>query len=92
MSYIDKHARLYLTEKRLETGLSVKSVATQMKVHPQYYYNMEKGIAPVPAKNAKALAKVLNVPITDIAGLMTLRFFNLYKLGMSAKKVKNTSC
>jgi transcriptional regulator with XRE-family HTH domain len=62
----------YLCEKRRQAGLSQCQVGKDLRIHPQFVSNWERGLCFPPFRTLKKIARVLQIPINDFYEFLCL--------------------
>lgn len=55
-----------LRQARINSGLKVKKIASELKITRAHYYNLERGITKITDDKAEILAKLLNIPKSEV--------------------------
>lgn len=55
-----------LRQARINSGLKVKKIASELKITRSHYYNLERGITKITDDKAEILAKLLNIPKSEV--------------------------
>ena len=61
-----KHIRLYVARK--ERDIFQKDVAKMLGIHPQSYYEKERGRSDFTLREARMLAKIFDCTLNDLFG------------------------
>lgn len=58
-----------LREQRKKFGITQATLADRLHVHLQFISNIERGLAPLPARHFKKVSRMLHIPLATLIDL-----------------------